>query len=186
MAAIRIAGASPEALDRSLIGLGSLILARRGGEVWVEVADGELGALCRQLAFSGVATAPADSFPAADPMLVPAVGRTLAPLPAGSAGVDIVWLSAVPLRIVSRELLGPRLRWRPDGTRRERCRALLRGEDECFAWRRRCWLGAVALRDPRVRAVARPIVFDREALASTSPAGQVYLSAGAVGRWAFS
>lgn len=186
MAVVRIAGGSPGALDRSLIGLGSLALARCGGEVWVEVADGGLGALCRQLAFSGVAAAPADSFPAGDPTLVPAVGRTLAPLPAGSGGVDIVWLSAVPLRAMSRDLLRPRLRWRPDGVRRERCRALLCGDDVCFAWRRRCWLGAVSVRDPRVRAVARPIVFDREALASTSPAGRVYASAGAVGRWAFS
>jgi len=179
----RLLPIAPGGVDHALAVAPTVTLTRQGGVLYADVVEGDAAGLIRALAFAGVAATVCAADPVG-PRAVPAIGRDLAPLPAGLVDVDSVRVRRLALGEATREIL--RRRWAalrgPSSAARERCRAVLRGEDAVFAWERRAWGPRERLRDPRTRASLRPIVFDREALVRASE-GRTYASEGAIGRW---
>lgn len=160
-------------------------LTKHQGALFVESVDED--ALLRRLAFCGIRAEPVASIPTPPLEVLPAVGRSLEPLAQLEFGLDSLLLTPVDCGSVSKALL--RRTWlRPLGissSQRERCRSVLRGQDQAFTWERRAWLSRRAFRDPGVRAALRPIVFDQEAHRTRRSGGSAYASETLISRWAF-
>ncbi len=173
-------------LDLALAAIDAVTLARTPAGAFAEVPHADVQGLTRALALAGVAAVPCEASLEPAPGLHPAAGRDLSPLIAGAVALDLVRLRRLPLAESTREAL--RRDWHglrpPSREGRERCRSLLRGEDAAFAWTRQAWATAAALRTRTVRAVLRPIVFDRAALERASE-GRTYGRDGLLGKWLF-
>ena len=143
--------------------------------------------LIRALAYVGIAAEPCVVDLAPPAGMHPAIARDLTPLSDVPPALDLVDVRRLTLGLATEEALARR--WRrvrgPSRPQRERCRALLRGQDVAFAWRRRAWTTRAAFRAPVSRRVLRPVVFDRDAFASLGDEGRVLASDGLLGRWLF-
>lgn len=161
-------------------------LTRAAGSVWVSAGDEQHAQLRRDLALVGVGLI-ADRPPEPPGELLLTIARDLRPI--NCAAVETIDLVRVPLDQATRVVLGRALLRRASaryrGPHEHSCRELLRGRDVLAWWERRAWLQREAFRDPRVRACCRPIIFDREAIASKRQGGLVAASTGAISRWAF-
>lgn len=175
-------------LDAAAAAAGAVRLVRTGGSVVADLEPRRVVPFVRELAYAGTATIDVGAEPAVDSTFVPALARGLAALPGHIPAVDVLFVEAVPLARATRIALGrPLSRWLPGArARRERCRALLRDEERLLAWGRRVWIARAGLADPRVRAVLRPIVFDRGSLVRVRLVRTVARSDGAIARWAAS
>ncbi len=173
-------------IDSAIAVARSVRLLAAEDALYVEVAPARAAALIRALAYAGIAVADAPEAPAPDPTAVPASADRLDPLPRGTRALDVVWIEAVSLAAATRHALGPPiLRWLPPyESRRARCRALLRSEEQLLAWERRAWISRADLADPRVRRVVRPIVFDRAALQPQARSHLCRRDSGEISRWA--
>jgi hypothetical protein len=146
-------------IDWALCALPEVRLERRDGGVFIECDAAIVDEARVLLARAGARTSTAAEPQRAAP-LVPARLADLEPLDAAGA-IDTVTVRVLsageaahrPRRGLFRRLAEP-----------DRVRAVLRGDDRAFAWRRIVWADRAALRS-KALARARPIVFDRNALA---------------------
>lgn len=172
---LRLRSAPAHPLDLALASA-SVAIVRSADGVWLTPVT---GAVAQALAFAGV-HAVSDDVPPPPERAVLCIGRSLDRAP--TAVYERVSLRAVGLGQATRRVLGPW--WRPG--RRERravCRAVLHGEDALVEWERRLWVMRSEL--AALRGLARPVMFDRDALEAARPGGVVLASRGAVTRWAF-
>lgn len=185
MTSIRLVGGPAADIDLVLVRFADRIV-RADRTLWVRVVEGSCADLRRGLALAGVGTVEEDA-PAPRLDLVQSLGLGLAP--ASEPAIEILSLRRMPLAESSARALGARSLRRIvpayRGAQERACRELLRGTDELAWWERRAWLTAGALRLAEVRRVFRPIVFDRDALASPRPGGIVHAREGSITRWAF-
>ena len=148
-------------IDWALCSLSDLRLVRRDGTAFIECAADAAEAARMLLARAGARADAAVALLPQSASLVPARVSDLAPLDVAGAidTVSVRVLAAGDAARATRQGLFRRRRHDAD-----RLRAVLRGEDRMFAWRRIVWADRATL---RVRALgrARPIVFDGEAVA---------------------
>ena len=185
MITYRVTGSPVRDLDLALA-VTSVRVTKRGDALWVTVARERAFAIVRELARCGLRL-DRDDAPQPGTGLVPAVGRSLAPL-GEPALIDALVLEPVALAESTATLLRRPWpgRWRGPGHERlRRCRAILHGDDALVSWERRGWLPPAAFRQRNVRAAFRPIVFDRAALSEARPNGRLFASEGRLVRWAF-
>ncbi len=183
MTVLRLERLAAGLLDPVLALLGPALLARSGGIVFLTVADPECLRAERLLAHAGIRATSALGSPAPPRSLVAASGRSL--VPAASVVHDAVLVRNVPLGQACVALVSRPWVWRQRTQRRARCRALLAGAESAYVWSRQAWASAAALRDPAVRDVLRPIVFDRATDEPPAPTHLGYAMDGALERWAF-
>ncbi len=181
MSVLRLEAIAARDVDRALAAAGPLVLWRDGGGTFAEVAQEDESTLSRSLAFAGVRATHVDVPLPAAPALTQAIGITLAPL-SPPAALDMVRVRPLDLGEASARLLRRRIGRRAGPRQRDRCVAILRGQDRMIGWQRRAWAPVRALRDERFRAVLRPVLFDRGA---TPPERLVFAAEGEIARWAF-
>lgn len=182
---IRLVGRPLSDIDLVLFRTADRIV-RSDGALWVHAAEASMVALRRELSLAGLGVREEEA-PAPRPDLVASLGLGLEP--ATEPAIEILSLRRMSLADSTARTLGRRSLRRLLPAYRARheqaCRELLRGLDELAWWERRAWLGVGALRLAAVRRSFRPIVFDREALASLRFGGVVHARDGAISRWAF-
>lgn len=181
----RLTGAPADRIDLAVLRW-CTGLARSEGLVWVSVDAVQHAPLRRDLALMGIGLV--EERPPEPPRdLVLAIASDLRPII--RAALETLDLERVPLAESTRTVLGrPILRLasrRYRAPRDHACRELLRGRDEQARWERRAWLPRDSFRHATVRGCFRPVVFDREALATKRRGGLVRASEGAITRWAF-
>lgn len=166
---------------------GSVLLARRAGGAFAEVAEASLRGFVRELALGGVAATRSDVEIVVPRVGLTAIGKDLRPLPDGLLDLDIVRVCRLPLGQATHEALRRRLASvrAPDAAARRRCSALLRGEETVLAWRRQAWGRRSALRSRAARAALRPVVFDRDVATETALTGRTSSLADSLDRWLF-
>ena len=168
--------------DRAFASAGPLLLWRDADGVFADVSSETEAALTRWLAFAGVRATRVAAVPPAPPAMTAAIGLSLEQL-AAPAALDMIRLRPLELGEASARLLRRRaLRRRAGRRERDRCLAILRERDRMIGWQRRAWAAVSVLRDRRVRAVLRPLLFDRHA---TPPERLVFAADGELTRWAF-
>ncbi|MEK6619566.1 MAG: hypothetical protein AABZ26_01170 [Chloroflexota bacterium] len=174
-------------IDLALTAVERATLSRTAEGIFIEVPFVDTARLSRALAFVGVRVSTADVDLLPPPELIPATSDALEPLALGAIALDVVRIRRVSLGDATRQVLARRWPWlrAASATSRTRCRALLDGTDAVVAWDRRAWGRRSQLRDRRVRAVLRPIVFDRGALEGDVPRHRAFATSGAITRWAF-
>ncbi len=187
MTSLRLRSVRGIAVEPALARVGSAVLARRPDGVFAEVSPAETDAFIRALAFAGIAAAPCVVDLAPPPGTRAAIGRDLAPVADLVPALDVVDVRRLCLGAATRESLarGWRALRPPSRAQRERCRALLRGEDTAFAWRRRVWATRAVLKAAASRVALRPIVFDVDALTHPRDEGRALASDGRIARWLF-
>lgn len=186
MSILRVSAVAGRSLDHSLGRVGAATLTRRADGLFVEVGHDDVASLVRALAFAGVQAVPAAVDLSTPRGPIPALGLDLASVPSALVAADVVRVRAIPLGEATAEVLRRRLGWLrgPSERARIRCRTLLRGEDVLLAWDRRAWIDRRDLRDRRLRAHLRPVVFDRGAL-DAAPARRIFASDGLLAGWLF-
>lgn len=185
MITYRVHGSPVRDLDLALA-VTSVRVTKQADALWVTVSRERAYAIVRELARCGLRLDLEDA-PQGGSGLVPAVGRSLAPL-GEPALVDALLLEPVAVAESTAALLRrpwPGLWRRPANAGLRRCRAILHGQDALVSWERRGWLPPAAFRQRNVRAAFRPIVFDRAALSEARPSGRLFASEGRLVRWAF-
>jgi hypothetical protein len=164
-----------------------VVLARRSGEAFAELAPQEVIGFVRALALAGVAAEPSDADLARPSGTLVARGLDLRPVRAGAVDLDVVRVELVPLGRTTREMLRRRA-WGvlpPAPADRQRCREFLRRENVLFAWSRRAWASRDALRAPSVRSVLRPVVFARDSAERWDLNGRTTARDEDLSRWLF-
>jgi hypothetical protein len=170
-------------LDSQIARLGRARLMRHSSGLHLQ-ADAPLELAMRVMALVGIRCTVVAQMPQVPVLLRPAIGFDLSPVDRSAGAFDVVEVQAVSLGDATRSLIRRRAGWLPIPRRdRERCRALLHGEDVILAWRRTVWCAAASFRDVRRQARLRPIVFDRGAIERNRPRW-IYASEGALTRWA--
>ncbi len=186
MTSLRLEAVAGRDVEAALARIASATLVRRPDGVFARVDPVDASTFVRGLAFAGIAATECELalVPPADAHA--AIGRDLAPLRDVDVAFDAVEVRRLDLGVATREALARRFGL-PRRTRaqRDRCRALLRGEDAAFAWRRRVWAGRAALRAAGSRIRLRRIVFDAEALTRPRDEGRALASERRIGAWLF-
>ena len=184
MAVLRCERLAPGDVDRAIVSLGSVTLARTPAGAFAEVEDGLAERARRVLAFAGVRASASDETLAPRPGTRAAIGRDLTPLFQGALALDLLHVRALPLGPETGALLRTRPLRRPGPGKRALVRDLLRGAAIPFGWRRRAWTTREILRSPLARRVLRPVVFDIAAIGAP-PEHRALARDGALGRWLF-
>lgn len=187
MTVLRLDPLAGVGLDRAVAVLETATLVRRPDGRYADVPVADVARFVRALAFGGIAATACDADLAGPPGTIPAVGRDLDPLPEGLVAADLVRLRRLGLgesaaEVLRRRAFGLRA---PPASARERCRALLRGEEVPFAWARRAWGTRAALRSRAARSSLRPLVFDRAAAEPSDLSGRAFARDGSLSRWLF-
>ncbi|MDE3113350.1 MAG: hypothetical protein KGN00_12040 [Chloroflexota bacterium] len=185
MTSLRLERVAGYVVEAALAQVASALLVRRADGIFAAVGPGDADPLIRALAFAGIAAVPyaIDLAPPAGARA--AIGRDLAPAAGLGLALDVVDVRRLPLGAATRDALARR--WStlrpPSKAQRERCRALLRGDDTAFAWRRRVWGTRAALRGAATRIALRPIVFDVDALNDPHDERHVLASEARISGW---
>jgi hypothetical protein len=157
--AIGIEPVAPTRFDAQIASLPWARLRRGPDGVYLECASDDADRARVLVARAGARARDTAAIVARAGRTLPALMSDLAPLSAEGVVDTIVLRRVDPAEATARLW---RRRWlvrRPD---RDGIRAVLRGEDQLFAWRRVVWATASTLRS-RLRS-ARPVIFDREAV----------------------
>jgi hypothetical protein len=168
-------------VDRHVAPLPWVRFARRHGDLFVECDGDQLGRVTVLLARAGLALERAE-IPTQATSLAAAVVTHLAPFGRDDI-VDVVTISAAPL---GESTAWARRQRRPsfpgrNGQWRTSVRALLRGDDIAYHWRRVVFAGPALLRE-RALEGARPVVFDRDATIRR-PQELAFAGRGALAAW---
>jgi len=184
-AVLRLEVVGARRFDAQLATIGESRLIRTPQGSYLEVDVTSVVAAVRSSALAGVRAIACDRdfTPGVDTM--PALASGLEPLDPALVAIDVVEARPVPLAEASAALLSPRDLWRTASRDdRDRCRRLLRDEDDVLAWRRIVWCPTRAVRAVAARARLRPVVFDRDGL-DRAPFRWTHASDGAIARWLF-
>jgi len=157
--AIGIAPVAPARFDAQIASLEWVRLRRSPAGVSLECADEDAERVRVLIARAGACVREPIPMTAAANRMLPALMSDLAPIPAEGI-VDTVVLRRVDAAEATTRLW--RRSWlfrRPD---RVGIRAVLRGDDQLFAWRRVIWAAPSTLRSRLFSA--RPVIFDRDAI----------------------
>lgn len=161
--ALRIEPVDVARFDDVVLQLGWTRLTRTDDGVALECPDEEVDRARHSILRAGARVTTLADAPTAPTRAIPALVADLRPLRCDGV-VDTVFVRPLDEREASARLWrGTRVWWL--GRRRDRdgLRAILRGSDRLFAWRRIVWARAQTLRSRALR-VARPAIFDREAI----------------------
>jgi hypothetical protein len=157
---------------------------RTGARTYLE-SDAGLESTTYELALAGIRVEGCSGLPTPAATLRRAIAFDLAPLDASLEAIDVVELRQIPLGEASAELMRRRAPWlRRSVAGQDACRRLLRGDDAVLGWRRVVWCSVPSMRAARRRVRLRPVVFDVTAVERTA-LKWVYVSEGAIERWAF-
>lgn len=187
MTVLRLEAVAGTAVDLSLSTLEAVTLVRRPDGRYADVVQFEVARMVRALAYAGIDAVPCASDLETPARTFPAIGCDLRPVPAAVMASDVVRVRRLSIGEATAELLRRRwwgLRAAPP-TSRERCRAVLRGDDSLLAWTRRAWGTRAALRTPAARSSLRPVVFDRAAFDRADLRSRAFARDAALGRWLF-
>lgn len=167
-------------VDREVAGLPWVRLERRNGAIYMECAVETIARAASAFARAGLHLEPAPAV-ASPRGLVAAVVSHMAPFGDGEL-VDVITIRRISL---GEATAWARARRWPlldrHGRARDRVRALLRGDEIAFRWRRLVFAEASALRRRRLDG-ARPVVFDRDAL-DGAPDHVGFASTAALAAW---
>ncbi len=181
-ALLRVDASEVRRFDAQITQLAWTRLERAGTRLVLECADDDVERAMILLARAGARAIPIE--PEAAPMsgLVPALVHDLAPRDVPGI-VDRVTVRRIDLGEATARL-GSAERWRISVRRRDPAplRALLRGQERLFGWRRVLWARPALLRSRAVRGV-RPVIFDREAIDRTEERHS-FVHADELTRWA--
>ncbi len=181
---LRLEAVRCTAFDVHLARLGGARLIRTGASTYLETEIGIENAR-HQLALAGIRVVPCSGAPTPGASLRRAVAFDLVPLDDSLEAIDVVELREIPLSEASAELMRRRVPWlRRSPARQDACRRLLRGDDAVLGWRRVVWCSIRSLRAARRSVRLRPVVFDATAI-ERAALKWVYVSEGAIERWAF-
>ncbi len=177
---VRVSGSRGD-IDRHVAPLAWVRLERRDGSVYLECRAVDAGVVGAMFARAGIRLEPAEPrLPVAS--VRPAIVSHLVAFERGDVH-DVVTIRAISLGEALSSLAVAR-RWPFAGRhedRRDRTRALLRGQDVGYTWRRTLFAPAAVLRARRLAGV-RPVVFDRAALERV-PERVGFAQDGALGAW---
>lgn len=180
---LRLEAVRRSAFDVRLAYLGGCRLTRAASVTYLE-SDSDIQHAIHQLALAGIRGS-WSSVPSRENGLRPAIALHLEPLDAGFEAIDVVELRRIQLSDASAALMHRRVPWlRSSQAARDACLRLLREEDAVIGWRRIVWCSVAAMRLARARIRLRPVVFDRAAV-DRRTLRWTYVSAGAIGNWAF-
>lgn len=186
---LRIEVSGLRALDAHITRLAWTRLERDGARLAIECADDDVERAIVLLARAGAHATMIDWDAAPTPGLVPALVHDLTPrdVPGLIDRVSVrrIDLGEATARVGAAGRWSVSLeRWRVSLRRRDPAplRALLRGPERLFAWRRVVWARPAVLRSGALRGI-RPIIFDREALERVEER-HAFVSADELTRWA--
>ncbi|MDQ2951555.1 MAG: hypothetical protein M3R54_04770 [Chloroflexota bacterium] len=177
------------ALDEHITRLGWTRLEREGTRLVLECVDEDVERAIVLLARAGAAATRLHGGAAALSGLVPALVRDLAPRSAPGV-IDRVSVRRIDLAEATTRI-GATGRWNVSIERWHMSlrrgdpaplRALLRGQERLFAWRRVLWARPAVLRSGSLRGI-RPVIFDREAVERV-PERHAFVLADELTRWA--
>lgn len=157
--AIGIEPLAPTRFDAQIASLRWARLRRGPEGVSLECESGDADRACVLIARGGARTRAAVGVIAPPRRSLPALMSDLAPVAADGIVDTIVLRRVGPAEATARLWRRSWFVRRPD---RSGIRAVLRGDDQLFAWRRIVWATASTLRS-RLRS-ARPVIFDRDAV----------------------
>jgi len=184
LAVLRLVPVAAGDLDTALGALPALRLVRATEGLFLCCAADLTDVARTLLARAGIATEACIAAPAPPAGWLPARAPDLAPLPR-SGTLDSLDLRAIGMGEATARLMrrGPLGRLLPFGSRPDvaQVRAILHGEDRVIAWRRALWVDRALFRTAALRG-ARPIVFDRAAVASGEER-LLLAGIGAIARW---
>lgn len=168
-------------IDRHAASLEWVRFQRRDGCLYVECRTEDAASAAGILARAGLRLERADLPPRAASLRPAIVSHLVAFADSDVHDVVVIRGTSVGEAISS---LAPARRWPFQGRReerRDRTRALFRGQDVAFAWRRTLFAPPSLLRSRRLAGV-RPVVFDRSALEAGGERVGFALD-GALGAW---
>lgn len=188
-ALLRIEAKGLRALDEHITRLGATRLERRGTLLVLGCADQDVERAIELLARAGACATRLHDGAASLSGLVPALVRDLVPRDAPDL-IDRVSLRRIDLgEATTRVSSAGRWkvsveRWQVSMRRRDPAslRALLRGQERLYAWRRVLWARPAVLRSGALRGI-HPVIFDREAV-ERAPERHAFVLADELTRWA--
>ena len=188
-ALLRVDASEVRRFDAQITQLAWTRLERAGTRLVLECADDDVERAMILLARAGARATPTEQEAAPMSGLVPALVHDLAPRDVPGI-VDRVSVRRIDLGEATARLGSAQRwhialeRWRVSVRHRDPSplRALLRGQERLFGWRRVLWARPALLRSRAVRDV-RPVIFDREAIDRTEERHSFVL-ADELTRWA--
>ncbi len=176
---MRLAPLGAGDLDAAVCFLFGARFVRLDGATFVECSS-ELADDARvSLARAGVGTGACESLPDVPPHLIPAHAEHLEPVSIPGA-VDSLVVRVLGVGEAA-ERLWPRRAFGRGRSDVDHLRAVLRGDDRLYAWRRVLWADRATFRTRALRGI-RPVVFDRDGLADGMERWTA-ARAGALARW---
>ena len=158
--ALRLEPVAVARFDEEIVRLAWARLTRTDDGVALECRDEDLSLAGRAVLRAGARVTTTGDAPTAPARSIPAVLADLKPLRCDGV-VDTVFVRPLDEREATARLWrGARTWWIRRRHDRVALRAILRGADGCFAWRRIVWARPQTLRSRALRA-ARPAIFDR-------------------------